>query len=743
IEPGRNPENVSSAEVSVSSVLDITDDWQHVKIPLQAFLSSSTNLNLNQMFTIGFSNTNMSEMTFWLNDIKFTSPNNEPGFAPIKLNQLGYLPQAQKIARVSGFGEELIAQVGTPFEIRSLHNNEVAYRGELELGTEFDEVVSGERVLIADFSPLTNPGNYYLAVSAHRMEDSSSFQIGGDIYDRLLADSLRYFYLQRSGMALEERYAGKFARGVGHAQDAQAEFRSGIYPARDVAGGWYDAGDYGKYVNAGATSISDLLWAYEIFPEQLANDDFSIPESSNSIPDLLDEIRWELDWILKMQDVDSGGFYHMVQPTENVSIENAQDTRFIEDVDGNRENVRPTSTTGSAVAALAHAAYIFKSVDPDYADKLLAAAEHGWAYLDANPDGVAPVPGPYSDEDDSDDRFWAATALYRATGDSVYHDAIKQMYRDVKTYFDTEDDNAYGVGSMGMVAWLLYAYSDDTDPELMAYFEDLFIDWLARMEARWQDSVWDLAMLDEDFYWGSNYVTLTTPLVMLVGSQALNLAEEPAITLSQDALDYLLGTNPMSFSYISGFGENSLKNPFSQNWSNDGILDVPDGIMAGGPNAYSNPLIYSNFAGKRYVDSAASWTTNEHTIYWNSTLVFHAALAAMLGQQQPVTSTPGEIESVPTATPFESPDTNEEFVEVIPLEDSSDDASSNGDVSDEIQASGDVNDSYRMASLQEDVVELQSSIANIQLVLLGMGIVLLITLIMVAIIFRRSTRERR
>jgi hypothetical protein len=520
-------------------------------------------------------------------------------------------------------------------------------------------------------------------------------------------------------MPLEAAYAGQFARGVGHAQDAEVEFRSGINPVRDASGGWYDAGDYGKYVNAGAAAISDLLWAYEMFPEQFADGDLNIPESGNGIPDLLDEIRWELDWILKMQDADSGGFYHMVQPTEDGSIQNAQDTRFIEDVEGDRENVRPTSTTGSAVAALAHAAYIFEAVDPDYAEQLLAAAESGWAYLDANPNGVASIPGPYNDEDDSDDRFWAATALYRATGRAVYHDAIKQMYRDVKTYFDTEDDNAYGVGSMGMVAWLLYGHSDDADPELMAYFEELFSDWSARMKVRWQDSVWDLAMLDEDFYWGSNYVTLTTPLVMLVGSEALGTLDDTAVTISQQALDYLLGTNPMSFSYISGYGENSLENPLSQHWSNDGIPDVPDGIMAGGPNAYSNPLFYSNFAGKRYVDSAASWTTNEHTVYWNSTLVFHAALANELGQSQAVASGQGEIERILTPAPVNAPEISEEKVDDAALEESPDDV-----LADDMPE----NEAYRLVG-SDGVAELKPVLTNIYMALLGLVVVLFLMLI--------------
>jgi len=627
---GRDPLTQPSTKITLSSLFTVSQEWQHVRIPLTALLPDPGGFNLAQMYTVDFASVNGSPMTFWLNDIKFTSPDPEPGFPPIKVNQLGYLPGAPKVALVTGFADELAAQPGDSFEVRELVGNRVAYAGELTLAADEDPVVSGERLLAADFSELTAPGDYYLALDTPRADRSPAFTVGDGIYGRLLTDAQRYFYLQRSGVALEAQYAGQFARGAGHLQDASAEFRSGVLAPRNVAGGWYDAGDFGKYVNAGATAVSDLLWAYELFPNQFPDGQNNIPESGNGLPDLLDEVRWELDWLLKMQDPDSGGFYHMVQPTEDGTIPAARGTRYIEDEQDGQTNVRPTSTTGSAVAALAHAALVYAPFDADYAAILQAAAESGWAYLAANPDGVPPVPGPYSDNDDSDDRFWAAAALYRLTGDPAYDDYVKAVYQDVPTFFTTETDNAYGVGIMGMVGWLNYASSANPDPEVMAYFADIFTGWSARMAERWQASPWKLTLLDEDFYWGSNYVTLTTPLVMLVGARALGLEEDTAVSISQDALNYLLGTNPLRFSYVSGYGEDSLRYPFSQQWSNDGLPDVPPGILAGGPNAYNNTLLFSNFAGKRYVDSQAAWSTNEHTIYWNSTLVFHAALAAQL-----------------------------------------------------------------------------------------------------------------
>lgn len=656
---GREPQNISSNAVTVSDFISVTPEWQRVRIPLSALLSSTAGFNTDQMFSISFSSVSGDPLTFWLNDIRFTTSGQEPGYPAIKLNQLGYLPNAPKIARVSGFPEELTAAAGTPFEVRDLRTSEIAYTGELQLLDDFDAVVSGERVLAADFSDLSLPGDYYLTVNAYQVEDSPPFKVADDLYNQLLIDSLRYFYLQRSGIELEAQHAGRFARGAGHLQDAAAEFRSGNLPPRDVSGGWYDAGDYGKYTNAGATAVSDLLWTYELFPELFGDGQLNIPESGNGQPDLLDEVRWELDWILKMQDPDSGGFYHMVQPSEDLVIPEALEPRFIEDVNEGESSVRPTSTSGSAVGALAHAAIIYEPFDAAYAAELLAAAEAGWGYLQAQSDTIPPMPGPYSDQEDADDRFYAAAVLYRATGEEAYQAYLLENYGQIDSFFESPDDNGYGVGLMEMIAWLHIAHSAEADPELSAHFESIFTPWTERMIGRWQDSPWRIALLDEDFYWGSNYVTLTTPLVMLVGADALGeggTLDPTAATIGLEALDYLLGANPLRFSYVSGYGVDRFSNPHSAQWNWDGIAEVPSGILAGGPNAYTNPLFFSNFAAKRYVDSTNSWTVNEHTIYWNSALVFHAALAAHLGGQDAITIAAPPVQPMVESTAAEAGD---------------------------------------------------------------------------------------
>ncbi|MGB1252904.1 MAG: glycoside hydrolase family 9 protein [Candidatus Promineifilaceae bacterium] len=613
-------------------------NWQTVRIPLSNLLSGGDDFRLSQIATLQFSSVNGDPQLFWLNNIRFTSDDYEPTYPAIKVNQLGYLPSQYKVARVSGFDEVLAASAETSFEVRKASDNTIVHSGNLELVTDLDPVVSGERVLQADFSDLTKTGRYYLAIGG--FDRSPVFEIKANLYDTLLKDSLRYFYLQRAGVEIDSQHGGEFARAAGHLQDRSARFKSQTYGPKDVSGGWYDAGDYGKYTNAGAVAVSDLLWTYEMFSDQFSDRQLNIPEGGNGVPDILDEVRWELDWILKMQDENTGGFYHAIQDTEDAMPAAATAGRVIEDVflgvkkdpSDDRYHVIPTSTSGSAIAALAHGALVFAEVDPEFSQELLTSAEFGWQYLVDHPQNIPGVDGPYRDNDDHDDRFWAAAELYRATGDSRYHDYVRFVYKDVKDLFTSETDNAYGVGQVGMLGWLAYMHSaesgsDGLDEQLSQHFEQRFEDWSAMMMQRHADSAWNLTLLDEDFYWGSNYVMLTTPFVLAVGQAALGDVNPETQQVARDALDYILGTNPLRFSFVSGYGSDRVDQLFSIIWRNDGLDAEPAGVMAGGANDYTNPLMSSNFAAKQYVDSAGAWSVNEHTVYWNSTLAFNVALA--------------------------------------------------------------------------------------------------------------------
>jgi endoglucanase len=628
----RNPVQYTTPALQSSSYVTVTTDWQHVRIPLKDLIPQGSIFDLNQVYLLNFGNANNNAEEFWLNDIKFTSPDPEHSAPFIKVNQLGYSILSDKYALVSGYADELNAVDGTPFTVKRTSDNAVMYTGKLQLATDYD-TQSGERIFKADFSPLLKPGTYYISVAAAGIADSVPFQIGNSVYQPLVVDATRYFYYQRQGVALDAAHAGAYTRGVGHPQDANATFQSGVNPPRDVSQGWYDAGDYGKYVNSGATAVSDLVWSYQLFPNEFKDNQMNIPESGNGIPDILDEAKWELDFILKMQDQSSGGFYHMVQPTGSAAPDKDTTPRYIADVNGSQTNVRPTDDTASAAAALAEASISFQKFDPTYANTLLTAARSGWNYLMANPNNVG-GPGPYNVSDDHADRLWAAAALYRATGEAQYNQYFLANYQNFASAWDGSRDNPEGAGNMAQTAFLDYMKAAHPDATARAWFATKFQSWSASVLERSEQGPWHNTLQDNDYYWGSNGVVLDTMQVLAVGTIVLGgfnlVSDVRAIRAVEAAMNYILGINPLEVSYVSGEGANSITTIFSTAWSYEGIPGIPKGYMPDGPNIYNNPLLSCTAPAKCYLDNDSNWTTNENAIYWNAELVLNATLAAQI-----------------------------------------------------------------------------------------------------------------
>ena len=369
LDNARTPTETSGPDVGIWNYVWLSTDWQHVRIPLRDLIPDNGVFDPRQFRLVMFSEAWWGPFpkTFWLNDIKFTSPDREPSAPAIRVNQVGYLPLGEKYAYVADFPEALTADVGTRFEVRSAVNDTVAYSGALTLVNAHEPFVSGEKVLRADFSRLWRPGQYYLVVNTGGIDPSPVFEVGWRMYEPALRDAARYFFYQRQGIAIEEPFAEGFARGLGHPGDTTARMRS-TGAVRDVSQGWYDAGDYGKYTPFAAAPIVDLLDAYGMFP-YVFGDDSNIPESGNGKPDVLDEVKWELDWLLKMQDTESGGFYHLIYPNNcpaagSCKPEDITEQRYVEDLVGGAPNVRPTASTAKAVAALAHAAVRLPALRP-------------------------------------------------------------------------------------------------------------------------------------------------------------------------------------------------------------------------------------------------------------------------------------------------------------------------------------------------------------------------------------------
>jgi hypothetical protein len=624
---------LATTAIGSASFVTATTSWQHVRIPLSAF-PAPDRFNFRQVRTLQLSNSSSGAYAqqFWLNAVEFTSPDTEPSYPAIKVNQLGYSTQAWKYALVSGFGELLTAAPGTPFEVRSASGGLPVYAGQLTLVTDYDAGVSGETVLDADFTALTTPGTYVLSVQAPGIADSLPFTVGDEVLRPLLRAAGRYYFYQRQGIAIGAHDADPgYARGLGHPNDVTAKFRSsGV--VHDVSHGWYDAGDYGKYTSNAATTIADLLNAYAIAPALFYDGQLDIPESGNGIPDLLDEVKWELDFLMKMQDPASGGFYVQASdpgclPSGDCRPEDITNQRYIEDRIGGVPNVRPTAPTGRAVAALARAAGIYGGYDANLAASYLAAAEAGWTYLQANPGNIEATGFAGDQSTDDQERMWAAAELFRTTGQDAYNAYFLANYQN---YSATWTNTIGGAGDIVMRAFVAYNGSAGADAQERAWFTGEFAIWRATQLARTQGA-WRNFMPPWGYYWSSNAETLSTIVVLALGEMGTT---SPAagdigdiVDAEQAQINYILGVNPLRRSYVSGIGADSAQTVYSSIYPSYGLYTPPPGYMPGGPDIDDSPW-YSQFPARCYADTNTDWPISEHDIGYTASLLFTAAFVA-------------------------------------------------------------------------------------------------------------------
>jgi endoglucanase len=632
--------------VPITNYCTVTTGWQHVKIPLKDILAQSLDMNAYEAkaLTIGLVTSN--PFCVWINQLKLTSPDKENAFPAIKVNQLGFSVSSVKYAWVSGFEDDFSATAGTQFQVKKFSDNSVAYSGQLVLVADYDANDSGERVFKAVFTDLKQPGDYYITVNASGVANSPKFKIGDDVFKPLVVDASRYFYYQRANIDLVSPYCGNYPRVDKTPGDFTAALKSNPSSTStiDVSKGWYDAGDTGKYITTGAASVSNLFWAYELYPGAFFDNQNNIPESGNGVPDILDEARWELEWMLKMQDTGSGGFYTRVATADDGT------TRLIRDTDGVTANIKPTNDTAHAAAVLAQASIIYAKYDAAFAQKCLNAAKSAWTYLEQNPNNIKAPDTPYASDSDSVARFWAAASLYRAAGDSKYNNYVTSNYTNAGSALDsTTGDMVWDWNT----AFFCYMKAGNRNSDVESWYRDKFIKWTNNKVDRYKSSPWGNVIMNGNYYWGSNDVILNIPMEALTGSTILGTNSDDIKNMGLSALNYILGANPMRKSFVSNEGDDSVKNVYSS-FSEDGLAGVPNGFMAGGANKYQGAGL-SIFAAKCFMDSTCEWTTNEHTIGWNSVLVFMAAFASSVSTPVPTPTVTSTVTPTPTSSPMVTP----------------------------------------------------------------------------------------
>lgn len=538
----------------------------------------------------------------------------------IKLNQLGFLPESAKWAVVP-------AGNATSFKVINTTTNAEVFSGNLSAAATWS--ASEESVKLADFSSVKTPGDYLVRVEG--VNDSYRFTIATDVYNALTAASIKAFYFNRNSAELLTTHAGVFARPLGH-PDTQVLVHPSAASAARPAGtvisspkGWYDAGDYNKYiVNSGIATYS-LLAAYEHFPEMFNSQNLNIPESGDELPDLLNETLWNLEWMLSMQDPNDGGVYH------KLTNKNFDGTVMPHQATSERYVVQKTTAAALDFAAvMATASRVvapYETQLPGMSANMLAAAESAWAWAVANPAITYQQPtdiktGEYGDGNLADEFAWAAAELYITSKKDAYYTAMKpaDTFASVPSWGD--------VRSLG---WISLAHHRDNltavaDKQLIANR----IDGLAaNLQSVWAGSAYRVTMQKNDFVWGSNSVALGQAM-MLVQAYRLNGKRE-YLDAAQAMLDYVLGRNATDMSFVTGYGDKATMHPHHRPSEADGIAEPIPGFIAGGPQpgqqdkSGCNVPYPSNIAAKSYLDNWCSYASNEIAINWNAPLVYVSA----------------------------------------------------------------------------------------------------------------------
>ena len=518
----------------------------------------------------------------------------------IFINQIGFLPDAKKTAVMP-------AKDKTPrqFSIIDSKQNKV-FEGS---GVFFEnDTLSGGNFFLFDFSSFSSPGTFSV-ISEN--EKSPSFEIKADIYKNVTHSVLRYFSLSRCGEQIVDT-------NWGHPKCHTGKTRIyGTTQYIEASGGWHDAGDYGRYVVAGSKTIMDLLLAYELFEKKN-------PDISGF--DLLAEIRFELEWFLKLQRAD-GAVYHKVSC--------ANFCGFIPPEEETDELIAsPVSTAATAdfAGSLAYAYNFFKNKDNDFAQKLLEAAKKAQNFLDINCDIVFDNPpgittGSYRDINLQDERYFALCSLFGATKDETYIEKalyIRQKAKDIHSAQKWSEDFNWGsVAGYGSEI-LLKNKAFIKNKALIEEITQSFINRSKMLLAKIETNAFSVAITD--IRWGSNGQLMDEVHALKVAYDITK--NEDLKKAAQLQLNYLFGNNPANYCYVTGFGSNPVKNPHHRQ---SAFYKKPmPGMLSGGPcSALIDEEAKKNLQNKAplqcFIDDNKSYSTNEIAIYWNSPLVLALA----------------------------------------------------------------------------------------------------------------------
>lgn len=575
-----------------------------------------------------------------------------------KVDQFGYHPTEEKVMVISQAQEGFNADTegsfvpGENLEVRIWSEgnmgNEIIYTGSPVIWNEgkTDEL-SGDKGWWFDFSSVTSPGEYVVYDPVNDVR-SHPFRIADDVFEDVLKAAVKSYYFQREGFAKEAPYAGVWTDEASHMQDIAALDLATKSIERDVTGGWMDAGDQNKYVTFAVSVIHDLLIAFEENP-LVFTDDFNIPESGNGVSDLLDELVWELQWVVKMQDSDGGVFIKTGALNHDDPSPPSADTRQ------RYYGPKCTSSGLAAASTFAHASMVLAAIPlyADFAQDLADRAEMAWDWVeqtravngfqtdcDAGSERIQSGNADRSEQEQEEQAVTAAVFLYALTGDAKYNTYVVENYE--KSELMT--NNWWGPYKISFQdAMLRYTTLDGADDEVVASVLALKQDNSAGgdyYDISVDDALYRAFMPAAAFHWGHSAVRGNGGNIVMqnVRYNVNPDKKDHFIHRARQMLHWFHGVNALGKVYLTNMYEYGAENSayeifhswFAQGtrWQNALTGDGPaPGIVPGGPNkdyGYKEGDPARNWYGlhtvnlkppygqppeKSYKDWGASWVT--------------------------------------------------------------------------------------------------------------------------------------
>ena len=549
----------------------------------------------------------------------------------VRYNHVGYAPKGPKFFLLAcNAADNPLKEMQPWFDVFAENGERVYGAAMVEKGpcTYTDEFVWE-----GNFSSLESVGRYRISVidtKGNVLAESKFFEVSDRLVLEQLSSTLRSFYFQRSGVELTPDRAGKWARPAAHLDDC-IEFhpsmeRAGTWNAH---GGWYDAGDYGKYIVNGGVSVASLLLAAEFADDRrvtFSNADFF--DAGSFRANLLEEVRFELEFFLRMQDDDGGVFFKVspvrwdgfVSPSQSDALQKRQ-------ILG-----KSTTSTLNFAGVLAQAHCVFANVYPSFAQKCLDASIRAYRWAVENPDVTYPHntegSGGYGDERYDDEFFWARAMLFREVCGKVK--VCSDCDRDGCDHFRNRllSDMEKCPPDLGItwrdtqnLGWIALALQS-VDPDLQVRARNtlkVVADEIVKLAS---EDPYGLSI--RRFIWGSNGEIANHALTLFLVNEWFPSAVY--VDYAKRMLDFIFGKNPVNCCFVTGSAWSSPKFIHHRISHSDGIEEPIPGLVVGGINADRQDLHrFAHYPGPQpgfsYTDERCSFASNEVAINWNAPLV--------------------------------------------------------------------------------------------------------------------------